>query len=418
MKCAVAFILLTNQSQNQNRLFLQGYPSMPILFLIVFINLVGFGLVIPLMPFYALRLGVGAEIVTLTIAAYSLAQFVTAPITGKLSDKYGRRPILIWTLGGTVISYLILSVADSLSLLMFARVFGGVMAGNIATAYAYATDISTNENRSKSMGMIGAAFGLGFIFGPVMGGWLAGPDVATANYHLPALVSAGLSFAAFLGVIFFLPESLKPEIRDEIAKKPKVRLAKQLHMTFHGEVLAVFVIIGFLFVGSWALFESTFALWANVEFNYGPSRIGTVLSFVGIIGVIVQGGLIGPLTKKFGENHLLLAALAVSVIGYVLLANASALTSLLIALAVLAIGSGLFNPSITSLVSKEAKPSERGFVLGIYQGIGSLARVIGPASAGFIFANFGHNIPFMVGSALMIPSLLLSFFVIRHRRAA
>ncbi len=391
---------------------------MPILFLIVFINLLGFGLIIPLMPFYADRLGVGVEIVTLTIAVYSFAQFITAPITGKLSDKYGRRPILIWTLGGTVVSYLILSVADNLFLLMFARVFGGIMAGNIATAYAYATDISTNENRSKSMGLIGAAFGLGFIFGPVFGGWLAGPDVATANYQLPALMSAGLSLIAFLGVIFFLPESLKPELREEIAAKPKVRLAKQLHITFHGEVLAMFVIIGFLFVAAWAQFESTFALWANREFNYGPSRIGTVLSFVGIIGVIVQGGLIGPLTKKFGENHLLLTALAISAIGYILLANSTTLTALLIAMAVLATGSGLFNPSISSLVSKEAKPSERGFVLGIYQGMGSLARVIGPASAGFIFVNFGHNTPFLVGSALMIPSLILSLIIIRRKRAS
>jgi len=389
---------------------------MPILFLIVFINLLGFGLIIPLMPFYAVRLDVGAEIVTLTIAVYSFAQFITAPITGKLSDKYGRRPLLIWTLGGTVISYLILSVADNLFLLIFARIFGGVMAGNIAAAYAYATDISTNENRSKYMGMIGAAFGLGFIFGPVMGGWLAGPEVATANYQLPALVSAGLSLIAFLGVIFYLPESLKPEFRDESAAKPKVPLARQLHMTFHGEILAIYVAIGFLFVGSWALFESTFALWANLEFGYGPSRIGTVLSFVGIIGVIVQGGLIGPLTKRLGENHLLISALVISAIGYILLANATSLTLLLIAMAVLAIASGLFNPSISSLVSKEANPSERGFVLGVYQGMSSLARVIGPAGAGFIFVNFGSNVPFMIGSILMFPSLILSLFIIRHRR--
>jgi len=390
---------------------------MPILFLIVFINLVGFGLIIPLIPFYADRLGVGVEIVTLTIAVYSLAQFITSPITGKLSDRYGRRPILIWSLIGTVASYLILSVADNLFWLMFARVFGGLMAGNIATAYAYATDISTEENRSKFMGLIGAAFGLGFIFGPVMGGWLAGPDVATANYALPALASAGLSMVALLGVIFFLPESLSPEIKQEIAAKPKVPLAKQLHMTFHGEVLSMFVIVGFLFVISWALFESIFALWANRELGYGPSRIGTVLSFVGIIGVIVQGGLIGRLTKKFGENHLLFTALTISAIGYVLLASSTTLTMLLVALAVLAIGSGIFNPSITSLVSKEAKPSERGFVLGVYQGMASLARVLGPASGGYIFVNYGHGTPFLVGTALMIPSLIISFFIIRFRRA-
>ncbi len=388
---------------------------MAILFLVVFINLIGFGLIIPLIPFYADHLNVGPTVVTLTIAAYSLAQFVTSPITGKLSDRFGRRPILLWTLAGTILSYLILGIADNLTLLLISRIFGGIMAGNIGTAYAYATDMTTEENRSKGMGLIGAAFGLGFIFGPVMGGYLAGPDVQTANYLLPALAAAGLSGAAFLGVFFLLPESLTPELREELRTRPKVPLKQQLRITFSGQIVAMFVIVGFLFVTSWALFESIFALWANRTFHFGPSRIGMILSFVGVIGAAVQGGLIGPLTKALGEKILLVIAILLVGIGYVMLALAGDLSALILALSVLAVGGGIFNPAISSLVSKEAAPTERGFVLGVYQSASSLARVIGPSVAGFIFGTFGHGAPYYLGAALMVPALFMSWVILRHK---
>lgn len=391
---------------------------MLILFLIVFVDLVGFGIMIPLLPFYVERVGAGPEIITITLGLYSFFQFLAAPLWGWLSDKYGRKPILAWTLSGFAISYLILGFADSLWMVVASRVFGGLMAGNISTAFAYVADTTTPETRAKGMGMVGAAFGLGFIFGPVIGGLLAGSDTETANFLLPALVAASLTTVALLGVIFVLPESLSQEIRDQIRDRPKTSIAAKLRAVFGRRVLTVLVLVGFMVTMAWALLEVSLALWANAVLSFGPRDIGLLLTYVGVIGVIVQGGLIGPLTKRFGERALVTVAVCFLFSGYGFLVVTQDWAFLMIAMTCLAIGNGLSNPSLSSLVSRGAGDTEQGMVLGVYQGAASLARVAGPMYAGWVFVQFGPAVPFAIAAVCMIPAFAMAMLLPRLRSAA
>ena len=205
---------------------------MLVLFLITFVNLLGFGLIIPLLPFYIERVGGGPEIITLVIALYSLLQFLTAPTIGRLSDRYGRRPVLIWTTAGVILSHVLLGFADSLWLVILARMIGGIAAGNVGVIFAYVADISSGADRAKFMGYLGAAFSLGFMFGPVIGGVLAGTEVETANFMLPAFSAAGLTAVAWLCLLTFLPESLKPEYRSDAAGTGTLPLSAQLRTAF------------------------------------------------------------------------------------------------------------------------------------------------------------------------------------------
>ena len=391
---------------------------MLILFLIVFVNLVGFGLIIPLMPFYVERLGASPELITITLGLYSLAQFVAAPIWGRLSDRYGRRPILIVTTAGLGLSYVVLGVADSLWLLIFSRVFGGAMAGNLAAAYAYVTDITTPDTRARGMGLLGAAFGLGFIFGPVIGGILAGPEVATANYVLPAMAAAGLTLLGLLGTVILLPESLTAETRARLSGQPGLELAERLRLISARRVLTALVVLGFLVTTAWALFETVYALWANRVLSYGPRKIGYTLAYVGVISVLIQGGAIGPLTRRFGERALGLVAILAMALGYLIIALSATLTGILVSMSFLSAGLALFNPSISSLVSMEASETNRGAVMGIYQSSNSLARVVGPMFSGAVFAQLGYAVPFLIGAVFMLPSLWLLWQIRPRPRVA
>jgi MFS transporter, DHA1 family, tetracycline resistance protein len=378
---------------------------MPVLFLIIFMDLVGFGLLIPLLPFYIERVGAGPEIVTLVLGLYSVGQFVAAPLWGKLSDTFGRKPVLAVTSLGLALSYVMLAYADTLTLLIFSRLFGGVMAGNIAAAQAYITDVTTPATRAKGMGVLGAAFGLGFIFGPAIGGLLGGHDVATADFTSPALAAAVVTVMAALGVLMFLKESLTLEMRKAKQIAPKLPFREKLRAAFGRKALALLVAVGFLTITAWALFETVFALWANAVLTYGPAQIGYVLTFMGVIGVIIQGGAIGPLTRHFGEPRLAITALGLLIVGYIALAAAASEPFMLTACGVLALGSALFTPSIASLVSGQAGEHERGAVLGVYQGVTSLSRVVGPAFSGAVFARFGQPAPFFLAAALVVPAL-------------
>ncbi len=388
---------------------------MPVLFLIIFMDLVGFGLLLPLLPFYVQRVGAGPETITLVLGLYSVGQFVAAPIWGRLSDSVGRKPVLALTSFGLAASYVMLAYADSLSLLIASRLFGGVMAGNIAAAQAYVSDITTPETRAKGMGVLGAAFGMGFIFGPAIGGILGGSDVATADFTSPALASAAVTIAAAVGVLLFLKESLRPEHRAARINRPKLPLGENLRTAFGRRVLVMLAMSGFLTITAWALFETVFALWASLIFRYGPAQIGYVLTFIGIISVVIQGGAIGPLTRRFGERALAITALVFLAVGYAALALSGTWAAMVLACGALGIGSALFNPSLSSLVSQEAADHERGAVLGVYQGATTLGRVIGPAFSGLVFARVGAPAPFLLAAALVAPALGLLWLARRKQ---
>lgn len=383
---------------------------MAVLFLVVFVDLVGFGLLIPLLPFYVQRTGVGPELITLVLGLYSLAQFFAAPVWGRLSDRYGRKPVLAVTSIGLGLSYILLAFSDSLALVAASRVFGGLMAGNIAAAQAYVSDVTAPEARARGMGLLGAAFGLGFIVGPAIGGVLAGDDVNGADFVSPALAAMTLSFAAAIGVVFFLKESLPKDTRRE--RRPTWR--EKASALAGRRTLLMMAAAGFLVITAWAQFETVFALWVNAVFSYGPREIGFVLGFMGAVNVLVQGVFMGVLTRRFGERRLALSAIVLFIAGYAAVAASPDLPVLLGACAALALGSALFNPSITSLVSQEASRHERGAVLGAYQAATALGRVAGPAFSGVLF-SVALALPYLVAAALAVPAL--AFVAFAQKRA-
>ena len=389
---------------------------MPTLFLIVFVDLVGFGLVIPLLPFYAVRFGASPQQVTLLLAVYSLMQLFTAPLWGRLSDRVGRRPVLTVSMAASVLAYFWIGGAAALWMLFAARALAGACAGNIAAAQAYIADVTKPEDRAKGMGLIGAAFGLGFIIGPALGGLLAGSDPATADVETPAWVAAGLSFAALCGVVLLLAESLPVE-RRAVRSGSRTRIAA-IWDVLHRPVLSRLILIFFLVIVAFAGMESTFALWAMAQFGWGPGQVGYVFGYVGVLSAILQGGLIGTLTRRFGEERLLISGLSLIGVGLLVIAAARNLPVFAVAVSALALGMGLTQPSLNSLISRRAGRSEQGEVLGVSQSIGSLSRVLGPGAAGFLFGECGHNAPFFWGAALVAGALLVALKLVRDLGAA
>jgi MFS family permease len=388
---------------------------MPTLFLIVFIDLVGFGLVIPLLPFYALRFDASPQQVTVLLAVYSLMQLFTAPLWGRLSDRVGRRPVLMVSMAASVVAYAWIGSATVLWMLFAARALAGACAGNIAAAQAYIADVTKPEERARGMGLIGAAFGLGFIIGPALGGLLAGNDPTTADVETPAWVAAGLSLLALCGVAVLLPESLPADRRG--GSLSRSRVAAILNV-LHRPVLSRLILIFFLVILAFAGMESTFALWALGQFGWGPRQVGYVFAYVGVISAILQGGLIGSLTRWFGEERLLFCGLAAIGAGLLTVPFSRSLAALGVAVTALALGMGLLQPSLNSLISRRAGREEQGEVLGVSQSVGSLSRVLGPATAGILFGEFGRNAPYFWGAALVAAALFAALKLIRDLGAA
>jgi MFS transporter, DHA1 family, tetracycline resistance protein len=371
---------------------------MPILFAIVLTDLIGFGVVIPLLPFYGEHFGASPLLVTLLMATYSLFQLFAAPFWGGLSDRRGRRPILLISLAGSVAAYLWLGLADALWMLFAARAIQGACAGNIAAAQAYIADVTTPENRAKGMGMIGAAFGIGFIIGPALGGLLAGADPAAPDVAAPAFLGAGLSALAFLGTVLFLKESLPEGMRGTLRGGRIGAAARSLRRPALRLLLLLFFMIVFAFAGM----ETTFALWASRQFGWGAAQVGYVLTYVGVLSAVVQGGLIGRLAKRFGEEQVLITGTGAVLLGLLAIPFSATPAILLVASALLAIGMGMTQPSLNSLISRRAAAHEQGEVMGVAQSFGSLARILGPAFAGFLFAGYGRNAPYFAGALLML----------------
>jgi MFS family permease len=378
---------------------------MPILFLIVVVDLIGFGLVIPLLPFYAERFAASPQEVTALMAVFSLMSMLTAPIWGRLSDRVGRRPVLMISMAAAALAYLWLGFADALWMVFAARALAGACAGNIAAANAYVADVTTPENRAKGMGMIGAAFGLGFIIGPALGGVVAGNDLATANLRAPGLIACALSVAALLGVVFLLKESLP----EGAAARPRRSRITALRDALGRAVLARLLAIFFLTILAFAGMESTFALWAMVQLGWGPAQTGYLFAYVGLLSAVMQGGLIGRLTALFGEEKLLIAGLASIAAGLLALPLSRDLPLLLVATSGLALGMGAMQPSLNSLISRRAGAGEQGEVMGVAQSVGSLSRVLGPLLAGALFAGFGRESPYFCGMILVVAAALIGW---------
>mgnify|MGYP002641519374 CR=1 FL=1 len=376
------------------------------IFLIVFIDLLGFGLILPLLPYYAESFGASDTLVGILVASYAAAQLVGAPLLGRLSDRFGRRPILLVSLLGTLLSFLLLGFAKTLWVLFAARIFDGITGGNISVAQAYIADVTDEKSRAKGMGMIGAAFGLGFIFGPATGGFLS-----QWGYAVPAFAAAGLVTFNLLMVYFWLPESLTPEKRAELAKteKPKLTLGAlfaALKRPFSGSLL----ITRFFFGLAFAIFQTIFSLYALRRFNLAAQQTGYILTYVGVLSVIVQGGLVGKLSERFREDWLITASVGVMALSLLGWAFVPSVTMLLVVLAPIALAGGILNTVVSSALTKTVQPQEIGGILGLSASIESLTRVIAPTLGGILLERLGAWSP-GVFSAIVLTGLFVYVWI-------
>ena len=360
-----------------------------IIFLTILVNLIGFGIIIPLLPFYATTFGASPLAIGLLFASFSLAQLFASPVLGAWSDKWGRRPILIFSLVGTVVSFVMLALAHSLAMLFAARIVDGLSGGNITTARAYIGDISTDENRAKSFGMLGAAFGLGFIIGPGLGGLFA-----RISYTAPIWAAAAITVVATFLAWFWLPETVH---RVNAVSGSPWRALRELSGRAD---LRLLFLIDFLYWGSFAVYQTTFALFGARRFGFDATHIGYLLAAFGFLGVIVQLGLVGPAVKRLGEKQTLVVGLLFAAAGW----GGSAMThSLPIFIAMLvpgAIGIGFCNPSLVSLVSRSGGKHEQGRVQGAAGALESLGRTIGPVWGNGVLQWMGEGVAY--GSAAIV----------------
>ena len=380
-----------------------------IIFMTVFIDLIGFGIIIPLLPFYAETYGATALTVGLLSTSFSFMQFVFAPFWGRLSDRIGRRPVILIGLFGSFLSYLLFGMAHSLVVLFVARICAGVAGANIATAQAYIADVTTPENRAKGMGLVGAAFGLGFIFGPAIGGFLS-----RYGYQAPSFFASALSLANFTAAWFVLPESRTAVSVD----RPRMSRLEALRAAATRPGLPSLLLIYFLVIAAFSSFEATFALFSERRFGFGATTVGYIFAFSGVVLVIVQGGLVGRAAKRFGEHRIVPVAILFLAAGLASIAWSHVLTMLLLSIALLSIGMGFNSPSITSLISRRSRADEQGGILGVSQSMASLARILGPAAGGFVYDRFGPVTPYLTASGLMVVACALSLATVARTPAS
>ncbi len=341
---------------------------------------------------------------TTLFATYSLMSMLTSPLWGRLSDRTGRRPVLMISMAASCAAYLWLAFADHLWAVFVARALAGACAGNIAAAQAYIADVTPPEKRAKGMGVIGAAFGLGFIIGPVVGGMIAGNNPAGADLETPGLIAAAMSGIAFLAVAFVLRESLSAATARGA---PRGRITAAREALTRPELVRLLVVF-FVVILAFSGMETTFAWWAIAQFGWGPRSTSFVFFYVGVLSALMQGGLIGLLTRHLGEERLVLGGLALICAGLLTMPFASGIPLLVLAVSALALGMGAMQPSTNSLISRCAG-ARQGEVLGVAQSVGSLSRVLGPLLAGSLYTAFGRNSPFLLGATLVAGALAIGW---------
>lgn len=377
-----------------------------IIFLTIFIDLLGFGLIIPIVPFYLEDFVTNPLMIGKTIASmitvYSLMQFLFAPVWGRLSDRIGRRPVLLLSLAGTGVTHIIFATASSLWLLFAARILTGIFAATVPTAMAYISDITSRENRAKGMGLVGAAFGLGFIIGPALGGLLS----QFGGYQVPLFAAGALSFFALIFAYFKLPETVDKQkpVKGDYRRFNLINLVRAVR---HPNIGLLFIIF-FAVTMSFANLETIFALYTERIFEYDAVENGYIFAFIGIISATVQGLFIGPLARRFGEKKLITVATVVLGTAFLLFPIPDRLPGFILVVGMIALGIGVHNPSVIALISKNADQHEQGGILGLNQSFSSLGRVLGPLWAGFFFDAYGPAFPFITSGVLILFAAVLS----------
>lgn len=390
---------------------MKNKSALSLIFITVFIDLLGFGILIPILPAFAVKkLGVDEAAIGIAIAAYSFVQFIFNPVFGKFSDKHGRKPVIIVCLLMNAIGYIIFAFTSSYVVLLISRIVAGIGGSSIAVAQAYIADVTTKETRSKGMGLIGSAFGLGFVFGPLIGGFLS-----EYGYMVTGFVAGGFSFLAFIVTLILLPESL-PKRNGTVPEKPvsERRLINfdAFKKVFSEPSRAIFIILFFVLIFSFANIYGTFALLGIQVYGFTDLQNGYLFGITGLTSAIVQGGLIGHIDKLFSRQNILKVGSSIISVSLALIPYGGTFLGLAIISMFLSIGTGLLQPTLLSLISDVTPDHEQGVTLGVNQSLSALARVMGPLWGGFAFEFLGYPFPFLTGGVFMFLVVLATIFYI------
>ncbi len=384
------------------------------IFLIVFVDLLGFSLILPQLAYYAESFGATQAITGLLVASYAAAQLIGAPLLGRLSDRLGRRPVLLLSVGGTILGFLLLGFAPALgkslapllgfasagpliiAILFFSRLLAGLTGGSITVAQAYISDVTDEQNRAKGLGLLGAAFGLGFIIGPAAGGILS-----QWGYSVPAFTAAGVATLNFIAIYFLLPESLTAQRREEIDQRKRLPFTiKALIDVLRRPIVGPLLHVRFFYGLGFATFQGIFSLYTQA-IGLSAQTTGYILGYVGLISVIVQGVLIGRLTKRFRENWLIITGLWVMAMALLAWGFTTKLWVLLLVILPLALAGGVLNTVLQSAISKSVHRDEVGGILGIAGSLEALTRVIGPSAGGLLLQSLGIWAPGVFSAVIM-----------------
>lgn len=380
---------------------------------IIFLNMLGFGIIVPLLPFYAKSFDAPAWQIALIFSAFSVGTFFGEPFWGRLSDKYGRKPLLIMTIAANGLCYLGLAFAPNAWAAFFVRLLGGLFSGNGSIIQGYIADVTPPERRTRSMSWMGAAWNVGLIVGPFLGGVFAKPSLGPVGFQLPLFISAALFGASATAIALFIRES---RARDQGATHRPNRWAATGEAVRHpviGRLMLVTFLVGFAFTGV----ESIFGLWAQQRYGWGPREIGWAFMFVGVASAITQLGLTAPLSEKFGQATMLAVGMAITVVclGLQPFSTSGAMTIALMSLS--AVGQSVAWPNVSALISETADPHRQGQILGLNNATGALARVVGPLSASVSFDKVTIHGPFIQGAIAVAPAILLAVAAGRRAQA-
>lgn len=391
----------------------QSKRALSLIFATIFLDLLGVGILVPVIPFLVRQFDSDALTVGLLALSFSAAQFVCAPALGVFSDRYGRRPVLLLSLLGTALGYFLFGLAGSLLLLFIARLIDGATGGNISTAQAYIADITPPQDRAKNFGLVGAAFGLGFIIGPALGGLLSNISLSAPAYCAGILTLLTVTFS-----YFFLPETIRPETRRaaSIGLKDVNPFTQAFIALGRPELLPLLVAIFFLNFAFSGL-QTNFAVYTFDKLGMGPEANAMVFAYIGVIAVVMQAVIVRRLSKHFSDRALATVGLGLMALGFLATAFAYDSLTLYLASTLTPVGSGLTTPTLTSMLSREVSSHEQGWILGASQSFASLARIVGPVWAGLVYDHISQGAPYWTGSIWLVVTLLVLGFAARPKAA-